>query len=448
MSTDPSPSITTHVQESEPIASVPCSICRRQFSRYTCPRCNIPYCSLLCFRSDSHAECAEAFYRQEIETEVRSEPSKTAEERRRTLELLKRFEEDALDDPLADPAMTDEDDGEDLAERLGELDIDNASYEELWAKLTPAERDKFVRALGDPSSELARQLLTREELERARIESWWEAPESLDADADKASSTRVPKSYGKRPAMMSVPKSLTDASSTRSGPSLLYNICAVCIAYAYVTRHLAASPLEAIPRGDPEHADARHEIARLVPFLTDRKSTTIHPSLSSVVTDLWSRFPSGEINPELFALLLRDTSTLIRPSTVTVVSPSPSSSSTADLSSHPSATLLLALSDVSALFSPPPQAPPAPSPTPPPPQKPSPAAHKLVFYAAHIAGAPPAVLRMLADEAVLQAEAVLREGGASAVTGTGPSGTGVGPRDVTTTGSSASTARPKIEELE
>lgn len=26
--------------------------CRRQFSRYTCPRCNIPYCSLVCFRSE------------------------------------------------------------------------------------------------------------------------------------------------------------------------------------------------------------------------------------------------------------------------------------------------------------------------------------------------------------------------------------------------------------
>lgn len=33
--------ITAHTQLS----------CRRQFSRYTCPKCNIPYCSLICFRS-------------------------------------------------------------------------------------------------------------------------------------------------------------------------------------------------------------------------------------------------------------------------------------------------------------------------------------------------------------------------------------------------------------
>lgn len=71
----------------------------------------------------AHAECAEGFYRKEIETDVRTEPSKTAEERRRTLELLKRFEEDALDDPLAELDAEDGDEGADLAGRLGGLDI-------------------------------------------------------------------------------------------------------------------------------------------------------------------------------------------------------------------------------------------------------------------------------------------------------------------------------------
>lgn len=69
------------------------------------------------------------------------------------------------------------------------------------------------------------------------------------------------------------------------------------IAYAYVTRHLATSPLESIPRGDPEHAEARRTISQLVPFLTDRKSTTVHPSLSSAVTALWSRFPPVRPRP-------------------------------------------------------------------------------------------------------------------------------------------------------
>ncbi len=32
--------------------------------------------------------------------------------------------------------------------------------------------------------------------------------------------------------------------------------------------------------------------SKLVPFLTDRKSTTVLPSLSALITDLWSRFDS------------------------------------------------------------------------------------------------------------------------------------------------------------
>lgn len=28
-----------------------CSSCRRQIAKYTCPKCNLPYCSLACFRS-------------------------------------------------------------------------------------------------------------------------------------------------------------------------------------------------------------------------------------------------------------------------------------------------------------------------------------------------------------------------------------------------------------
>jgi hypothetical protein len=36
-----------------------CGLCDVQFSRYTCPKCNVPYCSLVCYKSDRHADCAE-----------------------------------------------------------------------------------------------------------------------------------------------------------------------------------------------------------------------------------------------------------------------------------------------------------------------------------------------------------------------------------------------------
>ena len=38
------------------------------------------------------------FYKKELENDIRIEPSKTQEERSRMMELLKRFEEDSLED--------------------------------------------------------------------------------------------------------------------------------------------------------------------------------------------------------------------------------------------------------------------------------------------------------------------------------------------------------------
>jgi hypothetical protein len=46
----------------------------------------------------------------------------------------------------------------------------------LWSLLTDSQRDKFLKAPVNPSSELAQQLLADETLERDRQEPWWEAP--------------------------------------------------------------------------------------------------------------------------------------------------------------------------------------------------------------------------------------------------------------------------------
>ncbi|PNJ38306.1 ZNHIT2 isoform 2, partial [Pongo abelii] len=45
----------------------PCGFCpaaEAQPARYTCPRCNAPYCSLRCYRT--HGTCAENFYRDQL----------------------------------------------------------------------------------------------------------------------------------------------------------------------------------------------------------------------------------------------------------------------------------------------------------------------------------------------------------------------------------------------
>lgn len=79
---------------------------------------------MLCCRQ-SHSQCSETFYRKEVESDIRTEPSKTAQERMRMMELLKRFEEESVeDDPLDEDDHDDDEDEEDeLAKRLRNVDI-------------------------------------------------------------------------------------------------------------------------------------------------------------------------------------------------------------------------------------------------------------------------------------------------------------------------------------
>ena len=70
-----------------------------------------------------HGDCSESFYRKEVELDVKSAPSASTEEKRGMMELLKRFEEDALDEsPLLDD-WDNEDGVDDLQKRLQDFDL-------------------------------------------------------------------------------------------------------------------------------------------------------------------------------------------------------------------------------------------------------------------------------------------------------------------------------------
>ena len=127
--------------------------------------------------------------------------------------------------------------------RILRLRVDSASHEEIWNALTPAERDKFLRALNDPSSELAHQLLASEELEKEQVEPWWEAPLApTSEEPDSLTDGAAPRIRRTKPTIMSLPEALMKRSSDASvnGPLLLYNICAVWCVSTY--RPLLTTP--------------------------------------------------------------------------------------------------------------------------------------------------------------------------------------------------------------
>ncbi|THU86223.1 hypothetical protein K435DRAFT_923385, partial [Dendrothele bispora CBS 962.96] len=366
-------------------SKVVCKICRRQLSKYACPICNLPYCSLTCFRSPSHSECSEKFHKKELETNIRSQSNRSAEERLKMMEILKRFEEDSLDsDGLLQEEGNASEDDDDLAKRFEGIDIEAASPDDLWALLKPEERNKFIKGLNDPSGELAQQLLASEEIYRDRREPWWEQTSLGAGEVENDSPSQM---FGVEPETVPVPKSMV--KPIPNGPPLIYNMLAICIAYAFVTRHLAVSPLTSVRPGSEDHQEIKRIVSQLVPFLTDRKSTIMHTNIPSVVTDIRSRYDpvNSPVSSATFALLLQDASKLLRPCPVGVVVATSPNPDLCDVGSHPNRTCVLVLSDLSKVFN--------SSSSPARNGKPNHVVHKLLFYAAHILSTPPAVLASL-----------------------------------------------------
>jgi hypothetical protein len=303
--------------------------CKRQFAKYACPRCNIPYCSLMCFRSEvsplvlesvafsnhvlrfqGHNQCSEGFYRDQIQSDIKTAPSATAQERLKMMELLKRFEESSAEEADLD----DGGDGEDgLAQRLKGIDLgistgwshpasadlpllDSVPPDELWNLLPEEQRAKFLRTVENPSSDLAKQLLADGGFLHKNYTPWWKSREDSTVEC---------------PPVMSIPQTVVE-KMPNDGPPLLYNICAVwcgplnlsaymrlihpsSVVYSYVCRHFQVSCLT---DASTEEADGiKGILSSVAHFVTDRKSKIIYAGVSAIVTDIWSRQVSELMPP-------------------------------------------------------------------------------------------------------------------------------------------------------
>ncbi|RXW23049.1 hypothetical protein EST38_g2810 [Candolleomyces aberdarensis] len=374
-------------------------VCKlRQFAKYTCPNCNVPYCSLTCYRNEAHAKCSEGFYKKEIESGINVEPSKTAQERTQMLEVLKRFEEESAENEDTFGVDKDEDEDEDgLSQRLANIDLESASADTLWSILTPKEREKFLQAVNDPSSEVAQQLLSSDELRKNLREPWWKVSNLPDDPI-------LPRHQVEEPSLIDIPDSMLKPVPNR--PLLVYNIVSICICYAFAIRHLGVASFSRRLCDLNDLEEALGLVSRLVPFLMDRKSTLVHTSLTGVITDLWSRFDKNAITPDLMSTLLQDAAYLMSPSNIIEEDKLQSSlapeSGRVKLTFHPHRRLLLVLSDLFELNSlgiekhwvP---------------QQSKHVSHKLVFYGAHAATMPTPLLRSVVIELEQRSKAYHQE---------------------------------------
>ncbi|KAJ9173765.1 hypothetical protein P3X46_016871 [Hevea brasiliensis] len=127
-----------------PPSRIICHVCHKQFSLYTCPRCNSRYCSLQCFKSHS-LRCTESFMRENVVEELQHMQSND-ETKQKMLEILKRLHlEEKMD-------HTDEEDDCILSEETAQKILSGVSIslDDLSAEV----KKRFQRAVA--SGELSK----------------------------------------------------------------------------------------------------------------------------------------------------------------------------------------------------------------------------------------------------------------------------------------------------
>ncbi|XP_068117880.1 zinc finger HIT domain-containing protein 2 [Hyperolius riggenbachi] len=123
-SSSPTPVITP-VREDGGTGPGTCSLCLSAPGRYTCPRCNAPYCSLACYKGPRHTACSELFYRDSVLEALRDgEAGPRGSQQLRDM-LIRLKEED----------------------EVGEADPISGEEALLWNSLSTREKEHFNRLL-------------------------------------------------------------------------------------------------------------------------------------------------------------------------------------------------------------------------------------------------------------------------------------------------------------
>ncbi|CAE6458768.1 unnamed protein product [Rhizoctonia solani] len=256
------------------------------------------------------------------------------------LELLKRFEEESIEDEGSSES-------DELASRLEGIDLNKIDHDTLWRLLSEEERQKFTKMLMNPTSEESRNLLNTSKILEDRKDPWW----MLDNHSQEV-----------LPAIKQVSSSLLGGKFNHL---LLFNVFHVSLTYAYTVRTFAVSSLST--QASDEIEEIRKFILPLSPFLQDRKSTITFTSVDGVVTDWVSRLPESP-KPKLLKVLSEDAKEIFHAESMVEVE----EGSESQLSNH--TNCMRFLSDVHALFDGP--------------KKHAHIAHKLMFYLGFLVNLP------------------------------------------------------------
>ncbi|KAI8647703.1 hypothetical protein BD408DRAFT_427692 [Parasitella parasitica] len=219
-------------QALESVNQTLCEICQKQFSNYVCPRCNLRYCSLACYKDLQHADCTESFYKDSVTAEIQNREL-DKDSKHKMLEMLKRLEEE--NDPT-DLLESDDDDENELVNRFANIDIENTDPDLIWSLLSDKERIEFEQALKH-----LEKTGKWEKLELPNYQPWWKhhVPLVQESSDEMAQADRMP----------DLPKTVPDFTkitqpTTRTSPHIVWNLLHLLATYSYLMRHTLGEMLE------------------------------------------------------------------------------------------------------------------------------------------------------------------------------------------------------------
>jgi len=203
-----------------------CQLCKLQKASYTCPRCNIKFCSTACYKSENHQQCSEEFYKECVIKELQQQQSVSGDQKN-VLEMLKRLEEPESDTEYDDlDSDDDQSENDDLPERLAGVDINNA--DEVWKRLTNDEKQEF------------KSLVYNGKLEEIvkPVEPWWKLTLDKKLVTDVAADQLKIKEFLKK--CPKVPRNIADfdkMSNKLPAKCIIYGVANVIGAYCFVYRY-------------------------------------------------------------------------------------------------------------------------------------------------------------------------------------------------------------------
>ncbi|KAF7721801.1 hypothetical protein EC973_004126 [Apophysomyces ossiformis] len=249
-----------------------CNICQRQFSSYICPRCNLKYCSLACYKDLQHAQCTESFYKDNVTAEIQSR-SLDETSRRRMMDMLRRFEREN------DEAAEDEEDDDDedhFIKRFAGIDIENVDANDLWDKLSPEERHEFEQLI----SKMEQHQAVTDWVELPEYHPWWKRTRKMVQTSDERTDDIPP-----------LPTPLPDftkmcRSTTRPNVHLLWNLLNIVMTYCYLMRRSMGEPLEDV--------DDTVEVIESLSVLFSTATDNVYSNVADILVDVVEHILNSE----------------------------------------------------------------------------------------------------------------------------------------------------------